>query len=132
MRAGQPQLPERRAVGAQLVSHQQFRHKPLLSEKLAHQPQCRPTVAAALDQHVEDLAFVVDGTPEIHSLAGDPNDHLVPQRSELQYPAPDGLVGDVEPSLGKEILDVSVAEREPQVDPDRMLYDNRRKPVTSI
>src|SRR5207248_8550464 len=41
-----------------------------------HPPQSRPTVAAALDQHFEDLAFVVDGTPEIHPLAGDPNDHL--------------------------------------------------------
>ena len=36
MRAGQMQLPERRIIGAQLVGHQQFRHKPLLSEKLAH------------------------------------------------------------------------------------------------
>ena len=34
MRAGQLQLPERRAVGAQLVGYQQFRHKPLLSESL--------------------------------------------------------------------------------------------------
>src|SRR5438874_1595278 len=59
MRAGQPQTPERRAVGAQLVSYQQFRHKPLLSEKLAHQSQRRPCVAAPLHQHVEDLAFVV-------------------------------------------------------------------------
>src|SRR5580704_10755691 len=58
MRAGQLQLSERRAVGAQLVSYQQFRHKPLLSEKLAHQPQRRPAVAATLDQHVKDLAFV--------------------------------------------------------------------------
>jgi hypothetical protein len=40
-------------------------------------------------------------------------------------------LGDVEPSLGEKILDVSVAEREPQVDPDRMLDDKRRKPVTS-
>ena len=30
-----------------------------------------------LDQHVEDLAFVVDGTPEVHPLAGDPDNHLV-------------------------------------------------------
>ena len=29
------------------------------------------------DQHVENLAFVVDGTPEVHPLAGDPNNHLV-------------------------------------------------------
>ena len=33
--------------------------------------------AATLDQHVEDLAFVVDGTPEVHPPAGDPNNHLV-------------------------------------------------------
>ena len=50
MRAGQLQMPKRRAVGAQLVGYQQFRHKPLLSEKLAHQPQRRPAVAATLDQ----------------------------------------------------------------------------------
>jgi hypothetical protein len=37
------------------------------------------------------------------------------------------LVGDVEPALREEILNVSVAEREAQVDPDRMLDDNRRK-----
>jgi hypothetical protein len=49
----------------------------LLSEKLAHQPQRRSGVPAALHQHVEDLAFVVNGTPEIHPLAGDPNNHLV-------------------------------------------------------
>jgi hypothetical protein len=49
----------------------------LRSEKLAHQSQRRPAIAAALDQHVKDLALVVDGTPEVHPLAGDPNNHLV-------------------------------------------------------
>jgi hypothetical protein len=34
-------------------------------------------VAPALNKHVEDLAFVVNGTPEVHPLAGDPNNHLV-------------------------------------------------------
>src|SRR6516162_7254124 len=29
-------------------------------------PGCR----GAMDQHVEDLAFVVDGTPQVHPLAG--------------------------------------------------------------
>src|ERR1700724_4582466 len=77
VRTAQSQAPERRGVGAQLVSDQQFRCKPLLSEKLAHQPQFRPAVAATLHQHIEDLAFVVDGTPEIHPLAGDANHHFV-------------------------------------------------------
>ena len=53
-------------------------------------------------------------------------------RSELQNPAPNGFVGDIEPTLGKEILDVSVAEREAQVEPDSMLDDNRRKAVATI
>src|SRR5271165_6521751 len=77
VRTGQSQAPERGSIGAQLVGHQQFRRKPLLSEKLAHQPQRRPAVAATLDQHVEDLALVIDGAPEVHPLAGDPNNHLV-------------------------------------------------------
>jgi len=53
-------------------------------------------------------------------------------RSELQHPAPDGFRGDVEPTLGEQLLDVSVAERKAQVEPDRMLNDNRRKPVTTV
>ena len=77
MRTGQSETPERRGVGAQLVGDQQFRGKPLLLEQLAHQPQRRPGVAPALNQHVEDLALVVDGTPEVHPLAGDPHHHLV-------------------------------------------------------
>src|SRR5437764_9384649 len=63
--AGQLQLSEGRAVGAQFVSYQKFRHKPLLPEKFAHQPQRRAAVAARLDQHVEDLAFMVHRTPEV-------------------------------------------------------------------
>src|SRR5271165_3716418 len=39
------------AVGAQLVGDQQYRRETLLLEQLAHQPQRRPTVASALDQH---------------------------------------------------------------------------------
>ena len=41
-------------------------------------------------------------------------------------------MGDVEPALGEEILDVSVAERETQVDLHGMLDDNWRKAVTTV
>jgi hypothetical protein len=70
-------LPERRSVRAQLVGDQQLRHEALLFEQLTHQPKCCPTVASTLDQHVENLTLVIDGTPQIHPLAGDPHDHLV-------------------------------------------------------
>ena len=115
MWAGQSETPERRGVRAQLVGHQQLRDEALLLEQLAHQPQRRSAVAATLYQHVEDLALVVDGTPEVHSLAGNPDHHLVQvpsvaraktaqsqppreHRTELQHPAPDGFIGDVEPT----------------------------------
>ena len=77
MSTGQSQTSERAGVGAQLVGDQQFRYEALLLEQLTHQPQGRPTIAAALDQHVEDLALVIDGTPQIHSFAGDAHHHLV-------------------------------------------------------
>jgi hypothetical protein len=48
-------------------------------------------------------------------------------RSKLQHPASDGFVGEVEPTLGKQFLDIAVAQRETQVQPHSMLDDNRRK-----
>src|ERR1700757_1014811 len=142
-------MPERRRVGAQLVGDQQLRRKSLLLEKLAHQPQRCPSGAPALNQHVEDLAFMVDGTPEIHAYTGDPDHHLVqmpsiawprptlPQpsrnrRAELQHPTPHRFIGDVEPALGEQFLHVAVAQREAEIEPDRALDDLGRKTMAAI
>ena len=92
---------------------------------------------------------MVDGTPEIYPLAGDPDHHLIqvpsiarpetapPQpsrdhRSEFQHPAPDGFIGDVEAPLGEEFLDVAIAQREAQVESDRVLDDHWRKAVAAV
>jgi hypothetical protein len=77
MPAGQSQTPECGGVRTQLVDDQQFRREALLLEHLTHQPQRRPSVAPPLNQYVEDLALVIDGTPQIHPLTGDPHYHLV-------------------------------------------------------
>src|ERR1700704_1241523 len=77
MRAGQPKMPECSSVGAKFVGRQQFRHKALFPEQLAHQPECRPLVAAALNQHVENLGLVINRPPQVHPFAGNPDDHLV-------------------------------------------------------
>src|SRR5580693_1503052 len=115
MSTGQSQTSERAGVGAQLVGDQQFRYEALLLEQLTHQPQGRPTIAAALDQRVENFALVIDGAPQIQSLAGDAHHHLVQmpaiarprttlaqpsrdRRTELQHPSPHCFVRDVEPS----------------------------------
>ena len=69
--------PTGSVIAPQLVGDQQFGSEVLLLEQLAHQSQRRPSVAPTLNQHVEDLALVIDGTPQIHLLAGDPHHHLV-------------------------------------------------------
>jgi hypothetical protein len=72
---------------------------------------------------------VIDGTPEVHTPAGDPGDHLVEVPSvarpgpplaqssrdrgtEFEHPAPDRFVGQVEPVFGKQFLDIAIAQGE--------------------
>src|SRR6202023_3992835 len=113
MRAGQLEVPEGRAVGAELVGRQQFRREALFLEQLAHQPEGRPLVAPALNQHVENLALVIDGAPQVHPFASNPDYHLVEVPSvarawaapskpscypgpELQNPAPYRFIGNLQ------------------------------------
>src|SRR5947207_1572708 len=149
MRAGQAKMPKSGSVRAQLVSRQQFRHKALFPEQLADEPECRALVATALNQHVENLALVIDGAPQIHPLAGDANDHLVElppvartwarplepagkSGPELQNPAPHRLIGDIESAFSEELLHVPVAQCEPQIEPDRVLDDRRREAMSAV
>ena len=53
------------------------------------------------------------------------------QRPELQDPSPDCLIGDIQPALGQQILDIAEAEGEARVQPHRMPDDVRRELVTS-
>ena len=50
-----------------------FGAKPCFLSILRISLECRPRVAPTLNEHVEDLAFVVDGAPQVHSFPGDPN-----------------------------------------------------------
>jgi hypothetical protein len=68
----------------------------------------------------------IDGAPQIHVLARNPDDHFVEmpsiarsrtapsqspgnRRSEFEHPTADALIGDVEPALGKQLLDIAIA-----------------------
>jgi hypothetical protein len=46
-----------------MVEQTRFWRETLPFEQLAHQPQHRAGVTALLNQHVEDLALVINGTP---------------------------------------------------------------------
>src|SRR6516162_559809 len=54
------------------------------------------------------------------------------RRAELQHPTPHRFIGDVEPALGEQFLHVAVAQREAQIEPDRVLDDLGRKTMAAI
>src|SRR5438874_5261426 len=125
MVAGKSEMPEGSAVGAQLVGLHPGRREALFAEQLAHQLDRRRSVSTTLDQDLEDLALVVDGTPQVHVLARDPDDHFVEvpaiarsrtapsqapsdRRSEFGHPTANALIGEVEATLGKQLLDIAI------------------------
>ena len=106
-------------------------------------------VSLGLDQHIEDLAFGIDGTPEIHHPAFNFQINLVKMplgvrlraalsqaggdlRSEVIDPAPNGLIGDRDPALSEQVFNVSKAQRKPEIEPNCLLYDLRREPVPGV
>jgi hypothetical protein len=128
----------------QLICHDHCRGEALPLQQFPHKLGGGALVSSALYQQVEDFAFVIDGAPEIYRLATDPNHHLVEVPTEtgarstasqslseggpeLQHPAPDRLVEEIDATLGQEIPHVSVAQSEAQVNPDSVLDDDGRE-----
>jgi hypothetical protein len=52
------------------------------------------------------------------------------QRTEVDYPAANGFAADLDAALGEEFLDVSDAQGETGIKPNRVADDLRREPVT--
>jgi len=74
---GQAQIPSCGAIRSQFVGDNGLGADALVPQQFPKQPKGRALVAALLDRHVQDLAFVVHGPPGIHPLAGDLQHHLV-------------------------------------------------------
>src|SRR4051794_33976610 len=77
MVAGKPEMLEGSAVRAQLVSRHRLRREALLAEQLAHELDGCAFIPSALNKDFKNLAFIIDRAPQVHMLAGDPDDHLV-------------------------------------------------------
>ena len=93
-------------------------------------------IAFRLNQHVENLAFGVDGAPQVDHTAINLEVDLVqmPGRvglwsalaqvrgdhgPEMVYPAPKRLLGNREAALRQQIFDVAEAQGEPEIESDR-------------
>ena len=140
---------DRGAVGAEFIGYNRRRREALLLQEFPHQPNCRPSVPAGLNQEIQDFALTVHGTPEIELPPSNYDDHLVqvpafgrswpptlnPPRigpAEFQDPSSNCLIRDVETTLGKQVLNVPIAQRETAIEPDGMLDDDRWKAVTTV
>src|SRR5205823_13540651 len=51
---------------------------------------------------------------------------------EFQNPAPHRFIGNLQASLGEEFLNVAVAQREPEIKPNRVLDDRRRETMSAV
>ena len=121
-----------------------------LHEQFEQELRGRTCIAPSLHKEIENIALVVDRArqsknqilPAIRTailielpLRGWPMTSAAKlpgeQRPELQHPTPDRFVGDVQPALGEQILDVAEAEGEAKVQPYRMPDDVRRELVAS-
>ena len=140
---------DRGAVGAEFIGYNRRRREALLLQEFPHQPNCRPSVPAGLNQEIQDFALTVHGTPEIELPPSNYDDHLVqvpafgrswpptlnpPRIGPTEFPDPSSncLIRDVETTLGKQVLNVPIAQRETAIEPDGMLDDDRWKAVTTV
>ena len=130
-------LALRDAVAAQLVGDEDARHILQTLQQPLEEALRRPGIAAGLDQNIKYDAVLIDGAPEIVQLALDPNEDFVQvpfvtrpgptpakivreARAELQAPSPDALVGDDHATLRQDQLDITKAQTEYVVEPNRV------------
>jgi hypothetical protein len=138
-----------RTVARELVRDHHPRRPPLALQQLAQQALGRPLVAPALNQDVEDEPGLIDGAPQpvLHpgdhdgdlievpfvASPGQPAPDLVGERlAELPGPPPHGLVAHGDAAGGQHPLDHAQAEREPEVQPDRVADDLGRETMAGV
>jgi len=136
-------------VASQSVSNDPQRLSSLSAQKSAEEPFCGASITPRLHQDVDYVAILVDRPPEILQVAVDSKEDLVqmpvvaePALSSLQFantvcaklltPQPDRFIRYDDAALRQKILDVSEAEAETMVGPDRITYDLGRKPIAGV
>ena len=137
------------AVISQFIRHD---HARLILKALQQPPKealCGPAITAWLNEDVEHNAVLIHGTPKIVLHALDPDEHLVhvPLVSrpwsaasqavreclaELLAPLTNRLIGDNHATFSQQQLNISQAEAEHVIQPDRVTDDLGRKAVAVV
>ena len=134
------EIAQRGTIGWQFVRHHCGLSEALCPEQFAHQFQCGRLVSSGLDQEIQDLPFTINGAPQIHIPAIDRDEYLIEMsacvcgwtrsselsgvgKAKFYRPAADGFVGDIDATLGQQILDILKAQRKSEIQPDGILDD---------
>jgi hypothetical protein len=143
------ELPLGCPIALQPIRDHDSRGVPQAFEQLAEEFLGRCLIAMTLDQDVEDIPFLVNGAPEIVTLAMDREKDLIKMPliagssttapelmrillAELPAPLADGLIGYGNPTGQEQLFDIPIAEAEPKVEPHAMANDLNRKAVMFI
>jgi hypothetical protein len=138
-----------RGVATEFVGEQSSGDTASSFQQLAEEPDGRPPIATGLDQDVDHVSVLVNGTPQILLPPLDLDEHLVqipgvahpasaaPQSSRVvepegQTPLPNRLVCHDDTPLGKEIFDISETQAEAMVEPVRVTDDLRGESVFAV
>jgi Tripartite tricarboxylate transporter family receptor len=149
MAMGDPKITSGRTVRSKVIGHNLVRNKANFLEQFPHQFQCSPLVPLALHENVEDFALSIDGTPQVDQPAIDFDEYLVKMPSGMRlgpasskvsgdhgtkvfHPATHRLIGNDDPALSQQVLDIAKAEAEPGIEPDGLLNDHGGKAVSSV
>ena len=151
------QISKCRAVRLKFIRQYLCRTHALVFQQFPHKIQGSPLVPALLNQDVQHLALSINCPPQVHLLAANIHEDFVqvPDEdfvqvpdiergaaafsdlvsigaSEFQHPQTNRFIADVNTTLGQQILDIPVAHRKAEVEPNGLLNDVRVKAVAPI
>ena len=119
-------------VRSQIVRDQVLRQEAIFLQELAHQFQRCSLIPLGLDQDIQNLAFAIDGAPQINQASINLQKDFVQVpgrvglgsafakigrdlRSKMIYPSPHCLIGDRDPAFRQQIFDVAEAQSESEI-----------------
>ena len=118
-------------------------------EQFAKERRGGVAISAGLEQDVDDIAVLVDGPPEVLTLATNRHEEFVEmprvadrpgpmpeppgvREAEGLAPVPNGFVRDGDAAVREEVFDIAEAQGEAVVEPDGVADDGGRKSVAGI
>ena len=124
-------------VAGQLVGVDHSRDILQPFEQLSEELLGRMFAASALDQDIQNIAVLIDSSPEVVRLAVDLEVHFIQvplvsrfwatmfqligvRLAKFQTPLSDGFVGQHDPTLGHDLFDITETQGEAEAQPDAM------------